>query len=259
MKKAKMNVLARSRKEERNRIYALEIGKWYLENIKKPLPENAEISLQLENSKLQPTEKIGFLIFSLPSVFTCPGATFECMRNCYARRDERFPDTREGRLNNWKISKKANFVDLMEKAIIKAMHTEKTHVLKTGKKGFAGKKVVFRLHESGDFYSVAYMLKWFEIARRFPNIQFFTYTKSFDILEKCIDEKPENFFIRASVWNDTNEKELAIIEKLAMNTYTATEKIHDTPKKNICDCEGGCGACGCKCAFMHENIVTEIH
>jgi hypothetical protein len=35
-----------------------------------------------------------------------------------------------------------------------------------------------RVHDSGDFYSIAYMRKWIEIAKRLPNVEFYAYTKA---------------------------------------------------------------------------------
>ncbi len=240
----------KKRQIERKRLENLKVITWYRTN-----KGNNVIHLQNGNSKLVPDDHIGFLIFSLPAVITCPGATANCMHYCYARRDERFTSIRQSRLDNLTASKSETFVSDMIAAINNAIYTKSGDL----RKAYKGKKIVFRLHESGDFYNVAYMEKWFEIAKHFSFIQFFTYTKSFAMLEKCIDKKPYNFFIRGSVWDDTNDKEKEIIDRLNMVTYTAQNEVANIPKKNICDCAGGCAGCGCKCGFLNENIVTKIH
>jgi hypothetical protein len=53
---------------------------------------------------------------------------------------------------------------------------------------------VVRIHESGDFYSVAYFKKWIEIAKKLPGKTFYAYTKSWFIAQH-LDELPDNFII----------------------------------------------------------------
>jgi hypothetical protein len=57
--------------------------------IKKGLAKSC-ISMQKGNKKMRPTEKIGFLIFSIPAVITCPFATSLCMKYCYAKAGYRY-------------------------------------------------------------------------------------------------------------------------------------------------------------------------
>jgi hypothetical protein len=131
------------------------------------------------------------------------------------------------------------------------------------RKKFIGKEIVFRIHESGDFYSDAYMKAWFHVAAKFPGITFFTYTKSFAMYERCMAERPNNFEVRASVWSDTTIEEHIILNRCGMSVYTAATDdaiagmIADGWKE--CTCES-CTACGCACA-RHENdrMVTRIH
>jgi hypothetical protein len=54
------------------------------------------------------------------------------------------------------------------------------------------KKVDFlRIHDSGDYYSPAYLEKWLQIARNNPQTKFYSYTKSVPLFENV--ELPENF------------------------------------------------------------------
>ena len=51
-----------------------------------------------------------------------------------------------------------------------------------------------RVHDSGDYYSRAYIDKWFAIARALPDVRFYSYTKSVPLfLER--DDIPDNFDI----------------------------------------------------------------
>lgn len=249
------------RRAERKRLEDMVILSWYkaVMNGSVKLMNKRFIRFQYGNKKLAADDKIAFVIFSLPAVRTCPGATVECMKNCYARRDERFIGTRAGRIINEMISRREDFEQVLEDAIRRAVYTKKGE----RRKKFQGKEIVFRIHESGDFYSEKYMKAWFHVAARFPEITFFTYTKSFKIYERCHSEQPENFTVRASIWSDTSIEELLIINRLHMPIYTAYDAAGVAAAiengASRCTCES-CTACKCACA-RHENkeIVTEIH
>ena len=242
-----------ARKAERARISAQKVVTWY--NDPENAPDAPKIAIQRNNSKIKDNERQAFLIFSLPALISCPFANSECERGCYARRDERFPSVRKYRLANFILARNADFVEMMKAAIREKIYT------KAGKlrKPFIGKEIIFRLHESGDFFSPAYTLAWFEIARAFPEIQFFTYTKSFPIYAACKDHKPANFVVRASLWQGaTTEEELNLVRALGMPVYTVLESTDGADF--ACDCAGGCGACGCACAVAAlAEIVAAFH
>lgn len=242
-----------ARKAERARVSAQKVISWYRDPANQPAAPR--VAIQYNNSKIKDTDTTAFLIFSLPAVMTCPGANTGCLSACYARRDERFPSVRAYRLANLISSRRADFVATMTDAITAAIYTKRGAL----RRRFIGKRIVFRLHESGDFYSVAYMLAWYEIARAFPFIQFFTYTKSFEIYAACVADKPANFVVRASLWeNATTAGEKSLAESLKMPVYTVLKDT--TGADYVCDCDGGCGACGCACAVAAlAEIIAAIH
>jgi hypothetical protein len=53
-----------------------------------------------------------------------------------------------------------------------------------------------RIHESGDFFSGAYLDAWIEVAHRNPDLQFYCYSKSLQLFLNF--KLPENFFMTAS-------------------------------------------------------------
>ena len=57
-----------------------------------------------------------------------------------------------------------------------------------------------RIHPTGDFYDMDYFKKWVSIANDNPNITFYAYTKSIDIIKayKDIAELPANMVITYS-------------------------------------------------------------
>lgn len=250
-----------ARRAERTRLMSLVVLTWYR------LVLSGAIVLQIVrkcrfqygNKKLAASDDIAFLVWSLPAVLTCPGATVECMKNCYARRDERFTSVRSSRIINYLISKRNDFETILENAIRNQIYTRKG----TLRKRYQGKEIVFRIHESGDFYSDKYMLAWFHVAAKFPEITFFTYTKSFAMYERNMSEKPNNFEVRASVWSDTTPEEIGTIARCGMSIYTAYDAAGVQNAVNNgatrCTCES-CTKCGCACARReNKEIVTEIH
>ena len=255
------NNVKAERRAERSRLMGLVVLTWYSAVLAgaQILSMVSRIRFQNGNKKLSADDAIAFIIFSLPAVLTCPNATVLCMKNCYARRDERFTSVRSSRIINYMLSRRDDFETILENAIRNQVYTRKGDL----RKRYQGKEIVFRIHESGDFYSAKYMLAWFHVAARFPEITFFTYTKSFSIYEKCMAEKPNNFEVRASVWADTTPEEIGTIARCGMSIYTAYDAdgvqtaVNNGARR--CTCES-CTACGCACA-RHENmeIVTEIH
>ena len=50
-----------------------------------------------------------------------------------------------------------------------------------------------RVHDSGDYYSKAYLDKWIEIAIHNPHVRFYSYTNSVELLKDA--ELPDNYDI----------------------------------------------------------------
>ena len=203
------------------------------------------------NKKLKPNKFVKFLIWNLPAIVTCPFATELCKRFCYAIKAERcYPSARKARKDNYDKSLENSFVNDM-------IFTISTHLERRSYK--TAKKVVVRIHESGDFYSKEYTKKWLAIARHFEDndkIVFMAYTKSVEFFKG--EEIPKNMVVRFSLWDDTDTKQAMLAVMLGMGIYTAVEKFTDEPKIERCGCVD-CGKCG-KC--WNKNIKTlkcEIH
>jgi len=104
-------------------------------------------------------------VFSLPSSI-CFGEGNQC-KGCYALKSEkRFKETVvNSRNGNLKFTLSDTFI-LKMNVMLKFT-----------------KKRLFRIHESGDFYSQNYVNKWLEIALDNPMINFYGYSKKFDKLD----------------------------------------------------------------------------
>jgi hypothetical protein len=164
------------------------------------------------------------------------------------------------RERNFEESKNPDFVENM----IYTIETELT------RKKYNGKQVVFRIHESGDFYNLEYTRKWVEIARHFSdreNLVFLAYTKSLWFTVACgygSPAFPHNLVIRSSLWDDTTDENRILTEKHNFPIYTALSRSdmdnaramgHDFTECRCDDC-AGCGHCW---SAEHREIIVEIH
>ena len=198
------------------------------------------------NKKLKSNDKVRFLIWNLPAVQTCPFRTALCEKNCYARKAEKqYPGCLPCRERNLELSKQDDFVDKMVELIRRRLRH----------KAYFGKKVLFRIHESGDFYSVEYAVKWVHIAILCPEVTFLAYTKSLPFFENIA--LPSNFIVRASIWSDTKPELLELSAKYPI--YTALPKgTYDTIRNFQCKCED-CGTCQACYSPKVKNIIVDIH
>ena len=136
--------------------------------------------LRNSNSKLKKTSKknnVNIFVFDLPSgenkngEIICPGAD-TCKLICYASKGFYImPSVKKAYETNYYYSKQDNFIELIQKEI-DSKKKKITHI---------------RIHSSGDFYNLDYLLKWLLIADNNPNIIFYCYTKSIDIFKDNID------------------------------------------------------------------------
>lgn len=213
---------------------------------------NQKIKISENNFKLHGNKSVGFISFNLPARETCPFATEECKRVCFARDpQEMFENVYKSRNSNYEESLKDTFIEDMIK------HIE----YQTGRRKFADKKIYFRLHTSGDFYDQDYLDKWVAITDYFKTnnkIDFACYTKSLPFFKKYkIDNL--NFKIVFSVLKDTPDE--IIKEALAMGLQCFIA-LKDFTDKNGFKCKGDCSNC-LKCYNLKDNkekfIFIEYH
>lgn len=143
------------------------------------------MNLLTQNKKLKNTSLINrarILNFSLPAYKTqnnkvvCPFAK-DCVKYCYAQKGNyRYPSVKKGLNNRYELSKKEEFVTIMNANILLE---RPTHV---------------RIHDSGDFYSVKYLNKWIQIANDNKEVIFYAYTKSIPFF-KTTKEMNTNFLL----------------------------------------------------------------
>lgn len=208
------------------------------------------VTVSEKNMKLKPDANTRYLIWSIPAIITCPFATEHCKRACYAIKAERcYPSAKASRAEHFEISKANDFVERM-------IFTIEANLSRQVYK--AAKRVVVRIHESGDFYSEKYAEKWLAIADHFKadkRVVFMAYTKSVDFFAG--KEIPENMIVRFSLWDDTDPAEAAKAAEMGLPVYTAVEKFTTETKAERCLCKN-CSTCN-KCWSALAVLKCEIH
>lgn len=134
-------------------------------------------------------------------VNTCPGAG-ACKVDCFAMK---------GGYIQWKGSSLAqtkllNFVYNDPDGFMNKLADEISEYEKKNSKKKT--KTIIRWHDAGDFFSTEYLQKAYDLARKFPNVDFYAYTKIADVAK---GEKPDNFIINFSVGaQPSQEKQIDI-------------------------------------------------
>lgn len=219
----------------------------------------AKVTLSFGNKKLISTKETKFVIWSIPAVKTCPFATDMCKASCYARKAERvYPECLPAREKNLAFSETEKFVPFMVEAL---------HYLANLKAYRNAKHITVRIHESGDFYSFEYLMKWLSIAeqcRDIPNIDFAAYTKSLPYLAMAVKNgynlKDSNIRFISSIWADTKEKRVQETKELNLPIYTAFAENNWNESYTACECKD-CGHCRqCFHGDKAQNrIAVKIH
>ncbi len=166
-------------------------------------------------------------------VDTCPGAG-ACKVYCYAKK---------GGYVQWKASsmsqtKVLNFLLNDPQGFKAKLESEiQTEVDKFAKKGA---KVVIRWHDAGDFFSPDYVDLAYSVARKFPQVDFYAYTKMADV---ATGNKPNNFKMNFSM-GATPEQEKQIQPKSTKHSTVVPKPmftdliLKDTKGKLIKDKDG---------------------
>lgn len=204
--------------------------------------------------------------FNTIAGFCCPYASIGCALACYAKTGcHVFPSVKKSREKSYNASLEFNFSEKM----IYTIETE----LESGR--YSGNVMIIRIHESGDFYSFEYLLKWLRIFEHFKydnRVIFCFYTKSFEYFLELSEYDRD--IIRAgmeagtiamslSLDDTTTAEQLARAMKLKeifplVNIYYFTDNPGAVVHDHECDCKD-CARCG-TCTHARGTItVVLIH
>lgn len=142
------------------------------------------MKLLSRNTKMRKTTNKRLFNFGIPAFKsstgfkTCPKAS-ACVAGCYAKAGaylfSNVAKAFERRLEFVRSSTDAEFISTLVTEIKKS------------------KVEVLRVHDSGDFFSKEYALRWFKVAETLPNVQFYAYTKQVKLFKGLT--LPANFII----------------------------------------------------------------
>jgi hypothetical protein len=122
-------------------------------------------------------------------VDVCPGAG-ACKVYCYARKGGyiQYKDASmsQTRLLNYILNDPEGFKKQFETELRKEQASAKKH----------GKEIVIRWHDAGDFFSPDYLTLAYSIAKDFPDVKFYAYTKMAGV---AVGQKPDNFIMNFSM------------------------------------------------------------
>ena len=148
-------------------------------------------TLLVQNKKMKDSSIDGLKVFnfgipafkSKSGLMTCPMAGV-CASGCYAKSGAYlFSNVAKAYEARLKATQRKDFKLVMIAEIQKLLK----------KRGL--KKLVIRIHDSGDFYSQEYLADWLNIMAVFPTVQFYAYTKMIHYFKQgnSIRLLPQNF------------------------------------------------------------------
>ena len=142
---------------------------------------------------------------------TCPGATSGsggCLHlkinngknaTCYmAKLVKAYPNLKKSLDWNTQLVK-----DKSVEELVQILTDTVTEFIKRNK----GQQLYFRIHTSGDFYSEDYTKAWHATIKKFPQVQFWVYTRSFFAIPILVELKNLSIYISADASNWKEAKE----------------------------------------------------
>lgn len=188
----------------------------------------------------QGNKKIGEIpVFDLPPGISCIEKS--CYKICYARHCYRYKPVKNLWEKNFEASKDKNFVSVIIEKIKSEFYNTK----------------FFRIHSSGDFYTVEYLKKWIEICKVFPNTKFLAFTKAYYNIIDCITEIPKNLKIIFSLSPFISAAEKEKIKRQANICDFRIATIDDAEETGY-NCPGSCQDCKA-CWTGKKNIQFHLH
>lgn len=172
------------------------------------------MNLLTQNSKLKKTSKeLGLRVFnfgipaykSASGKLTCPMAR-DCIKFCYAKKGAYiWSNVKPAFEKRYQLTKTDNFVEAMNAEIRKK------------------KPDYVRVHDSGDYYSPAYLKKWIEVAIHNPSVRFYSYTNMVDMFHKT--DLPDNYDV---IFSDAGKQRhlIRFNKDRHTNIFSSEEKLN---------------------------------
>ena len=141
--------------------------------------------------------------FSLPSGWSCPAAN-ECLSKAVAAPHGKFviEDGKQTRFRCFSATQEVVYKAVREQRrhnfnlLLKAKTSDKMAALI--EESLPKVATVVRIHVGGDFFNQEYMHAWAKVAKKFPKVTFYAYTKSLNYWIALKKEIPSNLKLNAS-------------------------------------------------------------
>lgn len=104
----------------------------------------------------------------------------------------------------------------------------------------------FRINQNGEIHSEEMIYFWYYIANQCPGIEFYTYTKSYQLFEDFLNSSnlPTNLHVNMSVIEGHEEKMAQYPHLYSGNKFKMVTSI---PEDSTTTCTGNCSTCGRLC------------
>jgi hypothetical protein len=153
---------------------------------------------------------------------TCPGAG-ACKLVCYAMKGGyvqwKASSLGQTKLLNFLYNDPDGFMGMLESEIA-------GYEAKNKKKNI---KTIIRWHDAGDFFSPQYLAKAFDLAKKFPDVDFYAYTKLAGVAQ---GEKPDNFKINFSAGAQPSQEKKIDFQKTKNSRIVPKELFSDALEKD---------------------------
>ncbi len=126
---------------------------------------------------------------------------------------------------------------------------------------------LIRIHTEGDFFNREYVLSWFDVMNKNPEVKFYAYTKQFELFEGL--ELPKNFTLQLSFDSQaTYEIPANLLSKPNVNIYLTYDTLENADLfiynnkleyMGIKECLGKCKKC--RNCYTNSNYIhlCKIH
>lgn len=185
--------------------------------------------LLVQNKKMKNSSLDGLKVynFGIPAfksktgLITCPKAGV-CMTGCYAKSGAYlFSNVAKAYEDRLAVSQSEFFKEKMSLEINLLLKKKSV------------KKLVIRIHDSGDFYSAEYLADWLNIMLKYPSVQFYAYTKMIELFKGRL--LPNNFKVifslggkNDSLINQSTDRHSKVFESIDdLNNAGYVDVSHD--------------------------------
>ena len=190
--------------------------------------------------------KVKAYLFSLPPIKSCLNCA-SCKTDCYATKAyNQYPSAKA--LWDFNFDLVQNDLPQLYSRLTKQL--DKIVASKTSKK-------VVRIHQSGDFYTQAYLDMWASIASKYPSIKFYGYTKVDKILDFAAFEALPNVAVVRSLIDGKyrNYGTIDYVQRMKHKVFAIVCPATYGENKADIKCGVQCGACinkGTKVLFVQH-------